>query len=192
MISLRPIEKTDLSMLKEWRNSEVVRPYVREYRLLNDVDQEVWYAAYLNSRRRADFDQEILIISQKVETGRYIANSNDTLDKEFALKPIGVGGFTRIEWRNQRAELTFYLVGNNGCHDLDSRHLAINALLDKGFNEFNFHKITWPVYAHDPNLKVYQSLFNTESILKEEYYWNGQFQDRYYLSLLKKDYKNVY
>src|SRR3990167_3241606 len=90
MIIFKPIEKYHLVLLKEWRNSDSVRPYVREYRLLNDSDQDAWYQYYLQSRLRSDWNQEIYMIHE------------DTI-------PIGVGGFTRIEWRNRRSELTFYL-----------------------------------------------------------------------------------
>jgi len=171
MIAFRPIERTDLPLLKKWRNSDEVRPYVREYRLLNDSDQEVWYESYLKSRRKSDFDQEIMI-----------AYSGESI--------IGVCGFTRIEWRNQRAELTYYRTDNLDVIPLESESSLLNALLNKGFNEFNFHKITWPVYSHDPHLLVYQNTFKTEAILKEEYYWDGKFQDRIYLSITKEEFKN--
>ena len=161
MITFKPIEKSDLQILKEWRNSDSVRNYVREYRLLNDSDQEAWYNSYLASRRKADFDQEIGILNN-----------------------VAVGGFTRIEWRNQRAELTFYSIDQTD----EEIKIYITFLLDKGFREFNFHKITWPVYGHDPHLELYKTIFNAEAVLREEYYWNGVFQDRIYLSLLKKDF----
>lgn len=177
MISFRQVEKSDLPLLKYWRNSDIVRPFVREYRLLADSDQESWYQAYLVSRRKSDWDQEIMIIESD---GKYLDAANCTLldlpDKHSIKIPIGVGGFTRIEWRNRKAELTFYNFYQQYIKE------SIIALLVKGFDEFNFHKITWPVYSHDPNLSLYQTIFNTEAILKYEYWWDGKFQDRIYLS----------
>lgn len=168
MITFRPIERADLPMLKEWRNSDSVRPYVREYRYLNDSDQEEWYASYLRSRRKADFDQEILLILY-----------NNT--------PMGVGGFTRIEWRNSRAELTFYLKPLDNDYtgvEEDFRNICLQKLIEKAFSEYGFHKITWPVYDHDPNLALYKSIFDVEAILREEYFWDGRWQSRIYLSKL--------
>ena len=165
MIIFKPIEKYHLVLLKEWRNSDSVRPYVREYRLLNDSDQDAWYQYYLQSRLRSDWNQEIYMIHE------------DTI-------PIGVGGFTRIEWRNRRSELTFYL-GNPKFEEYIEDCL-IN-LVEKGFREFNFHKITWPVYGHDPRLELYKGILDVEAILKEEYFWDGKFQDRIYLSKLNVD-----
>lgn len=158
MITCRPIERTDLPMLKRWRNSTDVMPYVREYRFLTDHDQERWYSSYLASRRTSDFDQELLIL-------------------EWEGEAFGVGGFTRIEWKNRKAELSFYSINRDYIKE------ALTALIDKAFNEFGFHKIYWPVYSHDPNLETYSDIFHEEAVLCDEYYYNG-WQDRIYLSLL--------
>jgi len=167
MITFRPIDKEDLLTLKLWRNSDSVRPYVREYRYLNLSDQESWYESYLQSRRKSDFDQEI----------GFLMRQSDHLH-------IGVGGFTRIEWRNRRAELTYYTNPDIVWNSTSSIKAAIEFLINKGFYEFGFHKITWPVYAHDPHLDLYKSIFDVEAILKDEYFWDGKFQDRIYLSKL--------
>ena len=160
MITFRPIEPCDLPLLKQWRNSDQIRNYVREYRLLNDSDQEKWYSSLIASRRTADSDQEILIMEDGTGNG------------------IGVAGFTRIEWRNRKGELTFY------CIKDELRKQALMAIISKGFNEFGFHKIYWPVYSHDPNIFIYQSILDTEAVLRDEYWWDGKWNDRIYLSKL--------
>ena len=184
MITFRPIEKEDLGILKEWRNSEEVMPYVREYRYLNNTDQEKWYEGYLASRRKADFDQEIFIVQaegpdiEEDQRSVFIKGREAMIEPIMTNVPIGVGGFTRIEWKNRKAELTFYL----GKQDYENvRKAAIEKILEKGFKEFGFHKIYWPVYSHDPNLSAYNNIFDEKIILKEEYWYNG-WQDRIYLS----------
>ena len=42
-IGLKAIEKTDLSLLLEWRNNEEYRKFFREYRELNLCNQEKWF-----------------------------------------------------------------------------------------------------------------------------------------------------
>src|SRR3990167_7681837 len=159
MLTLRPIEREDLKILKIWRNQDCVRSTVREYRLLCDSDQESWYNAYLSSRRKSDFDQEILIIEGD---GHYLGNGKIQFENKRCQNcvpiPIGVGGFTRVEWRNRRAELTFYL-GDTKSEIY--REECVHKLLEKGFNEFGFHKITWPVYGHDTNIQLYKTIFDT-------------------------------
>ena len=170
-ISFRAIEMQDLEILKNWRNSNAVRNVTREYRMLSGTDQNAWYRRYLKNRRTSDWDEELMIV-------------------ELDGRPIGAGGFTRIQWRSRRAELSFY-VGEKKERNSIVIKAAVIALLGKGFLEFNFHKITWPVYAHDVFLDQYQQIFETEAVLKEEYSWDGRMQDRYYLSLTKKQFDEL-
>lgn len=196
MITFKPIEKEDLPLLKQWRNSDCVRNYVREYRLLTDSDQETWYSSYISSRRKSDFDQEIMIMSLEIETGFSTTPLELEIHKIISNRQIGVGGFTSIQWRNQKAELTFY-VAPEGRYSVDGSiekslmYLSLKELLKKGFYEFNFHKIYWPVFGHDVNLATYQSIFKTEAVLKEEYFWNGKYYDRLYLSLLRSEFDKL-
>lgn len=162
MIGLKPIEREDLEIIRILRNHEEIFPYVREYRLLSHDDQVEWYESYRKQRRRADWDTELMTI---VEDHRI----------------VGVGGFTRIEWRNRRAEFSFFTLSRNVRE-------PILELLRKGFHEFGFHKITWPVYSHDPRLPIYQQIFKVEAVLEEEYFWSGKFQDRIYLSLTRREF----
>ncbi len=103
---------------------------------------------------------------------------------------IGVGGFVRIEWRNRRAEFSFY-IGDDKYRYPTYINEAINKLLSRGFYDYGFNKITWPIYSHDPSLDVYKETFKTEAVLKKEYFWNGKFQDRIYLSLLREEFDNA-
>ena len=43
LVSLRALEKEDLSILKEWRNTLHVRKSTREYKLLNMINQKNWF-----------------------------------------------------------------------------------------------------------------------------------------------------
>ena len=42
-VGLRSLEENDLSILKDWRNSENIRKTTREYRLLNMINQKDWF-----------------------------------------------------------------------------------------------------------------------------------------------------
>src|SRR3990167_7440813 len=104
----------------------------------------------------------------------------------FQHKEIGVGGFVRTQWRNRRAELSFF-IGEDTYRTKEIIKDSLEALLDLGFNTYGFHKITWPVYGHDPNLPIYKQIMREEAVLKEEYFWNGKFYDRHYLSMIEKE-----
>lgn len=172
MIKLRPIEESDLRQLKEWRNTDSVRDFTREWRLLSDNDQEEWWNAYCKNRKNVDSGQELMIIMD---------------DRNM----VGVGGFVRIEWRNRRAEFSFY-IGSDSHRDEENIKKAQKLLLKKAFNEMNLHKVYWPVYSHDPNSVIYSKYWDLEAILKEEYFWNGEWNDRIYLSNLKDSYESAF
>jgi len=171
MITLRAIEKEDLRMLKDWRNQDEVRSVTREYRNVSMDDQYRWYDSYVRARNYADWAQELSIIQA------------DRI-------PIGVGGFVRIEWRNRKAELSFYLC--RGRHREKAVILpAIKTILYRGFHELNFNKVVWPVFGHDTCLPIYRVALNLEATLRSEYFWHGKFYDRYYLSLLKREFDRM-
>ena len=176
MIIFRTIDEADLGLIKIWRNDPNVLNYTREYRLVTNRDQKEWYNKYSESRRGSDFDQELYMICFRK-------------DEKDAQINIGVGGFTRIQWHNRRGELSLYIA------DLSSRRHEIYdevifKLKEIGFKRFGFHKITWPVYGHDPNIELYKRHFDVEATLKEEYFWDGKLQDRIYLSSFSKEFIN--
>lgn len=192
MISFRAIEKSDLPIIKVWRNSDDVMPYCREYRYLSDHDQEKWFESYQKQRRDTEWDQELMVITNRV-TNETVYCKECEKERDDAVyyykKDVGVGGFTRIEWKNRKAELSFYL---GDCKIGEREELfkaSLLCLLEFGFNRFNLNKIYFPVYAFNPHLKLYQTIFKTEAILKQEYYWDDKYHDRYYLSLLKEEFK---
>ena len=162
---LREILRSDLETLRKIRNSKAVMPFCREYRLLTEQDQENWWEDYSKNRRKSDFGQEIMAI-------------------EYRGKVCGAGGFTRIDWKDQKAELTFYIEEESQEEGVIVE--CLNQLIWWGFFKLNFHKIYWPVYGHDKKVRIYKKVFDLEAVLKEEYYHEGAFFDRVYLSRIRK------
>jgi len=175
VIVLRGLNRSDLPMLLKWRNSRGVLNYVREYRLLDMADQINWYGNYLESRRKADWGQELMVVCEQ------------PLHSD-PVTPIGVGGFVRIQLHHGRAEISFY-IGETKYRTKQIIKESLAKLLEMGFNQLRFNKITWPVYSHDPNLETYKSIIPEEAVLKQEYFWDGKFNDRHYLSITAHQYQ---
>lgn len=152
-VILRQIEKKDLILIQIWRNSPQILPYCRQYRRLSMQNMEKWY--------------ERLQISPDYNL------TNDFFIIEYG-KPIGVGGFTRIDWRNRKAELSFYVT------EIDEKVVGMSLLrlMDYAFETLNLFKIYWPVYSFNPNLGVYEEYLHKEYTAKKEYYWEGKYHDR--------------
>jgi len=94
-------------------------------------------------------------------------------------RPIGVGGFTRIEWKNRKAEITFY-IGDFEFNRSEVVKDTLRLIIESGFNQMNFHKLYFPVYSDNPNLKHYQDVMHEEAVMKEEY-WRDGWKDRHIL-----------
>ncbi len=157
MIKLKPIEKKDLDKIQTWRNSEDVMPNCRQYRPLTQQDMLTWYESI---SRDKDYNL-----------------TNDLFLIEYKGEDIGVGGFVRIDLRNRKAELSFY-VGKITFASEKIIGMAISALLDYAFKTLCLHKVSFPCYSFNPYLEIYKKILKEEYIAKEEYYWNGKWQDR--------------
>ena len=157
LIKLKPIEKEDLDKIQAWRNSDDVMPYCRQYRPLTQQDMLNWYESLGN------------------ESDYHL--TNDLFLIEYKGEDIGVGGFVRIDWRNRKAELSFY-VGTSSKVDEDIVSMAISALLEYAFKTLNLHKVSFPVYEFNPYLPIYKKVLEEEYIAKKEYYWEGKYHDR--------------
>ena len=89
--------------------------------------------------------------------------------------PIGVGGYTRIDWRNRKAELSFYVA------EVDNEEIiteALNKTLLYGLATLNLYKIYFPVYSFNPRLEIYKKVMLEEYTAYNEYFWEGKYYHR--------------
>ena len=156
-VRLRAIEKEDLPMIKRWRNSPNVMPYCRQYRPLSMKDMEVWYDS----------------ISRDTSYNL----TNDLFVIEYEDTPVGVGGILRIDWRNRKGEVSFYIADVEKCTEEIITECLLS-ILEYGHKTLNLYKIYWPVYSFNPYLTIYEILMPVEYISTSEYYWNGAFHVR--------------
>ena len=92
-LAIRAIEKTDLPLIKSWRNDESLRRYFREYRDFSMVQKENWYDGMIGDNRFEMFVIEDYTINDGVRDS----------------KPIGVTGVTYIDWVNRHGDVHFYI-----------------------------------------------------------------------------------
>ena len=157
MITLIDIEFCDLPLIWSWRNSKHVMSCCRQYRPLTEVDMKKWYENLTN-----DSDYHL---------------TNDMFMVRRENYCIGVAGLTRIDWRNRKAEVSFY-IGDPSENNKDNITEALMALTHYAFKTLGLHKIYWPVYSFNPNLQIYEEIMEREYVAKGEYFWEGKFHDR--------------
>lgn len=159
-IAIEAIELQDLPKLKKMRNE--LRQYFREYRLLNNLNQEDWF-----ERMSRDTNQTMFKI----------------VDESFLL---GACGLHYISWTNRSAEFGIY-IGKDYQGQGHAKN-AMRLLLNYGFNELNLHRIWGEVYSNNPALRFYMNFgFEIEGRLRETYYNNG-WHDSYIISMLRREY----
>ena len=90
-IGIRAIEKSDLDLIKSWRNNEKLRKYFREYRDFSMTQKEDWYNKMITSN---NFEMFVII---------------DLKTNEI----VGVTGITYIDWPNRHGDVHFYIGKNS-------------------------------------------------------------------------------
>lgn len=156
-VELKSIEFSDLKLIQSWRNSPDVMEFCRQYRSLSLNDMNKWYDSLTQDK---DFNL-----------------TNDLFLLTYNNKKVGVGGLVRLDWRNRKGELSFY-IGLDSYRNKKVISECILSILDYSFKTLNLHKVYLPVYSFNYLLPIYETILKREYVAKEEYYWRGKFWDR--------------
>jgi len=161
-MNLRQLEREDLPQLRDWRNSDWLRPYVREYRLLNMENQEEWFRS-LSSR-----DVEMFGI-------------------ELAGVLIGVCGLTHINWVNRTAEISIYVARGARGYGVGSE--ALERLEEIAFDRYNLNRIWAEIYDHnEASIKLFEKAgYLLEGRMRQHVYKEGAWRDSLLYGRLRCD-----
>ena len=167
-LGIRAIEKTDLDLIKSWRNNEQLRKYFREFRELNDIDQISWLEKV--SKNKNDFMFSIIELS----TG----------------KLIGACGLLYTNWIIRSSDFSFYIGKDRKYIDEEYAIDASQTLIEYGFKDLNLNKIWMELYEFD-NRKIEFFIkklrFKKEGTLRENCFFDGKYYDSIIISRLKSD-----
>jgi UDP-4-amino-4,6-dideoxy-N-acetyl-beta-L-altrosamine N-acetyltransferase len=165
-VVLRGIEDDDLDLIVKWRNDPEILKWLFSYLPLNIVKQQKWYEKYLD-----DDTQHIFIIELKEEK-----------------TAIGTIGLTKIDYKNQRGELTT-IIGEKKYWGEGFGEECLNLLVRFAFKEMNLRKIKALVFGDNERaIKLYEKCgFLKEEVLKKEIFKNGKFKDIISMSKFRKE-----
>ena len=170
-VGLRAVEKTDLELLKHWRNIPAFRRNFREVRELNLANQEAW----LDRTNKNPNDYMFMFV--KPEDG----------------EPLGAGGLLYINWIIRSADFSFYIGYQEKYIDNDGyAEEAAGLLLDYGFNNLNLNKIWMELYEFDMKKLTFfkeKFKFSVDGCLRDNCFEDGRFWNPYIISLTRKDYE---
>lgn len=173
-VALRAVQKQDLLQLMQWRNRADYRQYFREYRELNEQNQELWFDKY--------------VINDK-DTIMFAIVSND--EKQELL---GCCGLCYINWLQRFADLSLYIGWQNAYIDDEGiAEEACSLLLDYAFGELCLHKVWTEIYEFDaPKNALYLKMgFHQDGLLRDNYYHNKRWWNSRIMSILDKDFYQV-
>jgi RimJ/RimL family protein N-acetyltransferase len=101
--------------------------------------------------------------------------------------PVGVCGFTSIDWVNRRAEFSLYIAPDKQGKGLGER--ALRALCDHGFNVLNLNMIWGEAFEGNPAIQMFKRVgFKEEGVRREFYFRDGEFVNAILFSLLRREY----
>jgi RimJ/RimL family protein N-acetyltransferase len=167
-VFLTAVERSDLIMLKEWRNNPDFRKNFREYRELNNENQEIWY--------------EKTVINDK---NTIMFSIRDIKNNEL----IGCCGLCYINWVHRYADLSFYIGKDNSYVDEKYAQDAIDILIKYAFGELGLNKIWTEIYEFDSKkINFLQKRgFKKDGQLRENYFYDGRWWDSIIFSILSKE-----
>jgi RimJ/RimL family protein N-acetyltransferase len=165
-VILRAIEKSDLPLLRTWRNEENFKKHFREYLEISDLAQQKWYEEDVNNNSR------IIMFA--------IVDSNNS-------QLVGCCGLTYINWVHRNADFSFYM--GKDLSYIDDEGYALEAaqlLIDFGFNQIGLKRIWTEIYEFDflKDKFLNEIGFQLDGRLRSNYFYDGKWWDSLIYSLL--------
>lgn len=170
-IFLRPIEKSDTSLILNWRNSEKVLSHCLSKTPITEESHNKFYKEYIETGKYKQFIVECLEPSTGV-----------------AAYPIATVYLKDMDMVNKRCELCVF-TSNDSEWVEESQSKAVSMLIEKAFNEYGMHKVyTYAFYKFNEEVELLKSAgFSIETILKEEAVnESGGYDDIVRLSVINK------
>ena len=172
-LSLRPFERDDLALLRDWRNQPDIRLRTREWRPLTLEHQERWFG-----RITAPEAHDFMFL---IEVGR---------GSDSPSGPVGVVGWTHWQSIDRVAEVSFYI----GCPDAQQKGYATRALRllhAWGWEGLALERAFAEVYASNTaSIHLLTGLgYRYEGCLRSHVFRAGRREDSILLGLLREEWR---
>jgi diamine N-acetyltransferase len=169
-VYLRPLEASDLAILRQWANDPDIRALTGEVLPMSQAGADEFL-----ERVRTERDRVWLVVVVK-ETGQV----------------IGEAGLLRMFHAWRTTDLTL-IVGDKAAQGRGYGTEAIVLLLDYAFGHLNFHRVAVGVVGfNDRALRFYEKVgFRREGIQRDGYYWQHRYHDFVMMSLLEDEFRAV-
>ena len=165
---LRPLERSDLDAIKQWKNDAGVKELLGGFSVgFSDDDVIEWYNSGRDKKNDIRYGLEIR------ETGEL----------------IGYAGLYDIDWVNRRSEFGI-LIGDKNYWSQGFGAEATRAMLKFAFQELNLHRVFLKVLAHHKaGIELYRKCgFRKEGELRQNIYRGGHYHNTIIMGLLRDEF----
>ena len=166
LVTLRPLERTDLDLVAGWRQSPEGSSAFFSSEPVTFSGQSLWYDSYLRDKSDMMF---------------LICDADST--------PVGTISLVDIDHRNQKAEFGRLLIASSVNRGKGLAMLASKQLLDFGRDQLNLTKIYLYVFGTNSRaIRLYKHLgFQAEGCFAGDIFSEGQWQDVVRMALIFED-----
>jgi len=164
-IQLKQITKSDLKLLKEWRNSKNIFLNNTQFYLLNSKLQNDWFNSLQNDSSRKMF----MILHNRIK--------------------IGICGLIDIDKENKNAKVAI-IIGKINLHDKGLGTITLANLLEYGFKKLNLNRIEAEIIEYNQNSIHFfkKSKFKIDAIYRDVIWRNNRWWNIHSMSILKSDF----
>lgn len=169
-LRLRALEKADMPMVLEWRQTQLAFESFFTHPVLNLDLQEAWYQKQLPDPTQLNF-----IIHHKE-----------------SKTDIGMIALTNIDYAAHHCEWGRLLVAHKKFLGNGYGKEAIEIILEYGFQYLNLHRISCTALStNDRVIKLYKKLgFKIEGQLRKHVFKGGRYIDVVLFGMLNEEYNN--
>jgi UDP-4-amino-4,6-dideoxy-N-acetyl-beta-L-altrosamine N-acetyltransferase len=166
-ISLKAIDKKYLSIIRDWRNTDLIWKYNTQFTLLNMTNQKNWFKKIQDKNS----DKKMFMII-------------------YENKPIGVCGLINFNNDDKQADIAI-IIGNTKFHGMGLGSKVLRKLLEIGFFKFRLHKINAEVFEFNkPSFGLFKKLGFSQDAIEHQSLWrNKQWWNVHIFSILIDDFK---
>jgi RimJ/RimL family protein N-acetyltransferase len=170
-IFLRPFIRDDLLYIQKWSNDVELRKLIGEVAPMSRADTEKWYRELLADKDRVWF--------------AIVLKESDRV--------IGHAGLLRMfkPWRS--TDMTI-IIGEKDEWGKGYGTEVGHLLLHYAFRQLEFHRISIGVVGFNRRaLKFWESLgFKKEGVERDGYYYDNEYSDGIWMSILEDEYRALY
>lgn len=163
-ITLKPLDLKDIDHIMTWVN-----------------DPEV-------VKNLQHFDKKFTRDDEKIYVEKILSSKNDFVFSIFNNDHyVGQCGIHQIAWENKLGRLS--LVIKQEFWNKGYAQEVLPILIDYSFNKLALHKVYLMHWKENKKAEhIYNKLgFKTEGLLKDEYFWQGQYHDMIRMSIINPE-----